>query len=77
MQILLYNLYLIHLTSTTKTMFHEMTQNLTPFEEKKLDEEIQDQTKISTSTDTESDKEELNGDVKLGSIANTLIDVTK
>ena len=76
MQISLYNLYLIHLTSTTKTMFHEMTQNLTPFEEKKLDEEIQDQTKISTSTDTESDKEELNGDVKLGSIANTLIDVT-
>ena len=53
-----------------------MTQNLTPFEEKKLDEEIQDQTKISTSTESESDKEELNGDVKLGSIANTLIDVT-
>lgn len=57
-------------------MFHEMPQNLTPFEEKKLDEEIQDQTKISTSTESESDKEELNGDVKLGSIANTLIDVT-
>ena len=57
-------------------MFHEMTQNLTPFEEKKLDEEIQDQTKISTSTESESDKEELNGDVKLGSIANTLRQVS-
>ena len=76
MQILLYNLYLINLTNTTKQMFQEMTHNLTPFEEKKLDEEIQDQTKISTSTESESDKEELNGDVKLGSIANTLIDVT-
>ena len=76
MQILLYNLYLINLTNTTKQMFQEMTHNLTPFEEKKIDEEIQDQTKISNSTESESDKEDLNADVKLGSIANTLIDVT-
>ena len=57
-------------------MFTEMSQNTTQFEEKKIDVEIQDHIKNTSSTESDTDIEDVNADIKLGSIANTLIDAT-
>ena len=58
-------------------MIQGMPQNSTQFEEKKIDEEVQDLAKNLSTAESESDKEESNANAKLGSIANTLIDVTQ
>jgi hypothetical protein len=58
-------------------MLHEMSHNTTQFEEKKIDVEIQDLVKNTSSTESDEDKEDLSAEIKLGSIANTLIDATK